>query len=139
MEEIADFLGVAVRSVRRWVAAFRDQGDEGLAARAVEGRPPKLTDEQTQAVLTWLTDSPTAHGFPNELWTAARVGTRIRQEWGITFNRRYLSAWLRERAITPQLPQRVPRERNPERIAHWRARQWPRIQKKCAACRPTWF
>ena len=101
MEEIADFLGVAVRSVRRWVAAFRDHGDEGLALRAGAGRRPKLTAEQTHTVLAWLQDSPTTHGFRHELWTAQRVGECIRQQWGISFNRRYLSAWLRDRAITP--------------------------------------
>jgi transposase len=139
VEEIADFLGVAERSVRRWTAAFRYRGDEGLAARPATGRRPKLTVEQEQTVLAWLQDPATDHGFANELWTAERVGECIRREWGVPFNRRYLSAWLRRRHIAPQLPQRVPRERDPDRIAQWLATDWPRIQKKCAAARPTWF
>jgi transposase len=138
-DEIADLLGVAERSVQRWIAAFLNHGPNGLRARPVPGRPAKLTEEQEQVVLAWLQESPTDHGFANELWTAQRVGTRIRQEWGITFNRRYLSGWLRDRDITPQVPQRVPRERNPERIAHWLATDWPRIKKRPGGGGPTWF
>jgi transposase len=137
-EEIAHFLGVSARSVWRWLAAFWSQGSNGLAARPMSGRRPKLTDEQEQAVLAWLRENPTDHGFPNELWTAGRVAQRIHREWGITFNRRYLSGWLRDRAITPQLPQRVPRERDPDQIARWLATEWPRIKKRCAGCTPIW-
>lgn len=130
-EEVADFFRTSLRSVRRWVAAFRRHGDDGLGARPVSGRPPKLSDQQEREVLAWLQDNPTDHGFPNELWTAQRIGVLVGRHWGIRFNRRYLSAWLRARDITPQKPQRVPRERNPKRIAHWLATDWPRIQKKC--------
>jgi transposase len=137
-EEVADFFGTSVRSVRRWVAAFGDHGPDGLVARPAPGRPRKMTPGQERTVLAWLRDNPTAHGFANELWTAERVGQRIRGEWGITFNRRYLSAWLRDRAITPQLPQRVPRERDPDRIADWLATDWQRIKKRRGGCWPTW-
>ncbi|MGH2618217.1 MAG: IS630 family transposase [Thermomicrobiales bacterium] len=137
-QEIADFLGVSPRAVRLWVAAFLNHGVDGLDARPVQGRPRKLTEEQEQVALTWLQDNPTDHGFANELWTAERVGQLIRQAWGITFNRRYLSTWLRERNITPQKPQRVPRERDPDRIAHWLATDWRRIKKKRGGGRPIW-
>lgn len=136
-EEIADFLEVSERSVWRWIAALEHQGTEGLAARPVSGRPLKLTDEQEQVVLGWLQDNPLDHHFPNELWTAQRVAELIAKTWGVTFNRRYLSQWLRDRNITPQKPQRVPRERDPDRIAHWLATDWPRIQKKYAGGGPT--
>src|SRR3982751_2421673 len=59
-EEVAEFLGVAPRRVRRWVAAFREQGTRGWAARPVPGRPPKLTRAQEKIVLRWLSDCPTA-------------------------------------------------------------------------------
>src|SRR5665213_2657415 len=71
-EEVADFLGVDSSSVRRWVIAFRREGDSGLAARPVSGRPPKLTTTQEKIVRRWLADSPLDHGFATELWTAPR-------------------------------------------------------------------
>ena len=44
--EVADFLGVDPRSVRRWVAAWHQHGAAGLQARPVSGRPPKLSHTQ---------------------------------------------------------------------------------------------
>jgi transposase len=44
-EEVADFLGVAPRSVWRWLAVFRRKGAKGLVARPrpAPGSRPKLT------------------------------------------------------------------------------------------------
>ena len=116
-QEVADFLGVDPSTVRRWLAAFRDRGVNGLAAGPVPGRPRKLTPTQEKIALRWLTDSPMHHGFETELWTAARLGQLIREEFGIRLNTRYLSTWLRDRGFTPQKPQRVARERDPGAIA----------------------
>lgn len=136
-QEVAEFLGVSDRAVRNWVATFRDQGDDALAARPAPGRPPKLTDDQRATVLGWLDRPPTELGFATDLWTAARVGQLIHRRWGIRFNHRYLADWLRRCGLTPQKPARVPRERAPEAIAAWVRDEWPRIQKTRADGRPT--
>jgi transposase len=130
IDEVADFLEVQPRSVKRWLHIFRQGGWNGLASQPVAGRPSKLTPTQEKIVFRWLHDSPTEHGFPTELWSARRLGQLIWEEWGIQFNRRYLPDWLRQRGLTPQKPQRVPRERSPEAIAAWLATDWPRIKKK---------
>jgi transposase len=135
-QEVADFLGVDPSSVRRWLAAFRRQGVDGLVARPVPGRPSKLTLTQEKIALRWLTDNPVEHGFATELWTTSRLGQLIQEEFGVRLNARYLSAWLRDRGLTPQKPQRVPRERDPKAIAEWLASDWPRIKKKPGGKRP---
>src|SRR3954471_8857366 len=129
-QEVAEFLGVDQRSVRRWVAAFREGGGRALLPRPVSGPPPKLTRLQEKIALRWLTEAPTRHGFDTEFWTAARLGQLIEEEFGIRLNARYLSTWLRDRGFTPQKPQRVPRQRDPEAIAAWLESDWPRIKKK---------
>jgi transposase len=135
-EEVADFLGVDPRSVRRWVAAFRQRGPEGLAARPVPGRPPHLSRTQQKIVARWLHDSPTEHGFATDLWSAPRLGQLIRQEWGIGFHPDYLGTWLRRHGYTPQKPRRVAREHDDEAIARWLARDWVRIRKKHSGAGP---
>lgn len=134
--EVADFLGVDPRSVRRWAAAFRGQGADGLAAHPAPGRPRKLTRAQEKAALRWLADSPTEHGFATELWTAQRLARLIEQAWQVRFNPRYLAAWLGARGFSPQRPRRVPRERDERALAAWRARDWPRIKKRPAGAAP---
>ncbi|HWE35158.1 MAG TPA: IS630 family transposase [Isosphaeraceae bacterium] len=129
-QEVAEFLGVDPSSVRRWVASFRRHGAAGLAARPAPGRPPKLTRTQEKVVLHWLADSPAEHGFATELWTGRRLAAVIAQEWDVRLHPRYLTAWLRARGYSPQRPQRVPGRRDPEAIARWLARDWPRIKKR---------
>jgi transposase len=129
-DEIAEFLGISSRSLWRWLASFRDRGPEGLRARPVPGRPRKLTVTQEKIVLRWVRGSPSEHGSATELWTATRLAQLIEEEFGIRFNPRALSAWLKGRGFTPQKPERVPRERDPGAIAAWLASDWPRIKKK---------
>src|SRR3954469_13643807 len=131
-QEVADFLGVDPRSVRRWAATSRQQGAAGLAAQPGPGpgRPPKLTTTQEKIALRWLSDLPTEHGFPTELWSAPRLAQLVEQEFGVHFHPDYLGAWLRQRGYTPQKPRRVPREQDDEAIAQWLAEDWPRIKQK---------
>ena len=46
--EVAQRVGVARRSVRRWKAAFRKRGEKGIQAQRASGRPPKLDAQQLQ-------------------------------------------------------------------------------------------
>jgi len=135
-EEVADFLGVDPRSVRRWVAAFERDGPQGLVARPVPGRPAKLTATQEKIVRRWLAGSPRDCGFTTDLWTCARLAQLIQEEWGVSLHPDYLSVWLRQRGFTPQKPRRRARERDEEAIARWLAVDWPRIKKKPGGATP---
>jgi transposase len=135
--DVAEFLGVSDRSVRRWVKAYRDDGAAALAAKPRPGRPTHLTPEQAQQVLGWFRHSPKAFGFATELWTASRAAWLIEKRFGVSFHSRYLNAWLTQRGITPQKPQKQARERDQVRIDRWIADDWPRILKKGLPRRPT--
>jgi len=127
---VAGVLGVTVRSVQRWVRAYRARGPGALAAEPIPGRPPKLTRVQEKVALRWLDDRPGAHGFDSDLWTAERLAALIRDEWGIALNHRYVCRWLAARGFSPQRPQRVPRERDARAIAAWLDAEWARIKKR---------
>ena len=138
--EVASLLGVSVRSVQRWAAAWSAGGEAALLPKARCGRPAKLTGEQTQQVLGWLLDSPTDFGFATERWTAPRVAALIQRTFGVHMNARYLNDWLRRRGdITPQVPERRAYERDPKQIDAWIERRWPLIKKRPATNTPPWF
>src|SRR5512135_888615 len=85
-EEAADFLGVDPSSVRRWLAAYRRDGGDGLTAQPVPGRLPKLTTTQEKIVLRWLSDPPTEYGFATDLWSGPRLAQLIEQEFDAHFH-----------------------------------------------------
>lgn len=136
--EVAEALGVSERSVWRWQRLWRDDGAAGLAARPGRGRPPKLTEGQAAVVLSWIDRSPREFGFATERWTAPRVADVLWRELRVRMNHRYLNDWLARRGVTPQVPQRVPRERDEGAVAAWVAGRWPLIKKRSpTAARPS--
>ena len=133
---VADFLGVSRRSIGRWRKRFRDGGEAGLETKPRCGRRATLDPEQVELVLSWLDRSACEFGFATDRWTAPRVASVIQQLLGVAMNHRYLNDWLARRGVTPQMPQRQPRERNQALIDAWVRYQWPRIEKRPATCTP---
>jgi len=134
--EVAEFLGVHRYTVNRWMRMFFSGGTRALAAKPAPARQSKLTADQQDQVLQWLTRRPTDFGFSSELWTAPRVAQLIQQHFGVKYHNRYINAWLTERGIRPQKPQRQPREKDPVKIQRWRDEDWSRIKKKPKTSRP---
>jgi transposase len=129
-ELVAGLLQVSERSVWRWLSAWRADGDAGLATKPGQGRPPKLKESQAREVLGWVERSPCEFGFATDRWTAPRVAAVIERWYGVRMNHRYLNDWLGRRGITPQVPERRPRERDEGAIGGWLASQWPAIKKR---------
>jgi transposase len=102
-----------------------------------KGHPSRLSEPQQQQVLAWLEQSPLEFGYPTDLWTAKRVADQIAQQFGITYNFRYLSGWLKQQGISPQKPAAKARQRDEAEIARWLREDWPRILKKRPSPRPT--
>ncbi len=136
-KDVAAFLGVHRVTVAKWVARHRADTDNGLKAKPTPGRPRLLTAAREQTVLGWLTESPTKHGFDTDLWTAKRVAQLIRTKFGVAFHPSYLREWLTKRNHTPQKPARRAKQRNPEAIAAWLKKDWPRIKKRSGGRTPT--
>lgn len=128
--EAAELTGASLRSVRRWLHAWRSEGSRGLITRFRSGAPRKLSPEQESQVVGWLAASATDFGFPTERWTSVRIAVLIEHFFHVEMNHRYLNDWFNRRNVTPRMPERVPRERNSSAIKTWVRYQWPRIKKK---------
>jgi len=82
-KEIAEVLGVNLRSVFRWLAAFANGGQNALLAKPIPGRPPKLTAEEMQWVAKTVKDTtPQQLKFEFGLWTLSLIQEVIRRELG---------------------------------------------------------
>lgn len=127
--EVARRVDADVRSVQRWRRRFEAGGEEALRPKPVPGAPPKLTAKQREALRAILVKGAKAAGFESELWTGRRVAAVVRKHFGVTYHERYVLRLLRALGLTPQRPEPVARERDPEAKAHWLHWQWPALKK----------
>jgi transposase len=125
---VARVLGVGRGTVSRWLKDARRPG--GLAAKPRGNPPPKLTPAQDRRLLGLLRQGADAHGWPNRLWTTARVAALIRRHFGVTYHPDHVGRFLRQRLNwTPQKPRRQARERDEDAIERWKRTVFPRIAR----------
>ena len=126
---VARIMGVTRSSLHRWRRMAR-QG-QGLAAKPAPGAKRRLSDRQLRALEGLLDQGAPAHGFPNELWTAARVAQVIHRHFGVKYHPDYVLRLLRRRLDwTCHKPQRRARERNDKEVERWKGDDFPRILRE---------
>jgi transposase len=127
---IARILGVARPSLYRWRQAARSRPD-GLAAKPHPGPTPRLRDDQLEHLEDLLLDGATAHGWPNELWTANRVAEVIRRHFHLTFHPEHVRK-IRKRRLhwSSQRPQKRVKLPEDEEILRWLDEEFPRILRE---------
>ena len=125
-------IGAAVSAVWLWREKWKKKGDEGLAPRPTPGRPRRLTDRQRQRLPKILAVGAQRYGFPNDLWTARRIGAVLEREFGVRYHPAHVTRLLAELHWSYQKPERRALERNDGAIEHWKRYRWAEIKKKSA-------
>lgn len=128
--EAADAVGVARRTVQRWIAAYRADGNEGIAPIVHPGRPSTLGEKDLRKLEKILLKGPVAFGFPNELWTCERIGMVIAHTFGVSFHRSHVWRILQGMGWTPQKPERRAVERDEDGIEKFIKIEWKKLVKK---------
>jgi transposase len=101
---------------------------DGLAAKPQVGPAPRLSSEQLHRLDGMLRQGAQAHGWPNRLWTCARVAEVIRRHFGVSLHHDHVGRMLRARLNwTPQKPRRRARERDELAIDFWKTYRFPHI------------
>ena len=122
---VAKVLGVDRGTVYRWLRLARRPG--GLDAKPLH-RDPALSDAQLRDLEALLLPGASRHGWPNDLWTAARVKEIIRRHFGIDYHPEHVRKVLKRRlGWTSQKPQVKAKERDEDGIRRWKHEQFPRL------------
>jgi transposase len=122
---VAKVLGVDRGTVYRWLRHAQQHG--GLDAKPL-CRPSSLSDEQLHALEALLLQGAHQHGWPNDLWTAARVQQVILRHFGVAYHPEHVRKVLKRRlGWTSQKPQTKAKERDEEDIRRWKQTEFPRI------------
>ena len=128
--EVAKALGVDRRSVRRWKSQYRAQGQTGIQAKPVPGRPAKRTSQHLERLEKKLLKGAKAAGFETDLWTCPRIACVINEKFGVSYHVDHIGRLLHFLGWSPQKPERRALERNEQQIRTWKRIHWPRIKKK---------
>jgi transposase len=128
---VAAALGVNLRTVFRWLAAYRQGGWGGLEASKRGGRRPKL-DERA---LRWLyrtvvEKTPQQFRFAFALWTAAMVQSLIKERFGVRLSRSSVTRLLGQLGLSAQRPLWRAYQQDPEAVQRWLAKEYPAIQRR---------
>jgi transposase len=117
---LAKVLGVYPSSLSRW-RKLEETGTIG--AKPHPGTSTKLSDNDCEELKQLLLRGATSYGWPNNLWTAARVGRLIYNHFGVMYHPAHISRILRVRLNwTCQKPVNCPEDRDDKVIEIWRSR-----------------
>src|SRR4051812_15548160 len=128
-QAIAEALGDTAGAVSQWMRRGREGGVDALKQRVAPGPTPKLTDEQRAQVPVLLARGAEAFGFRGDVWTAKRVATVIRREFGVRYHPNHVGKLLRAAGWSVQKPITRATQRNEAAIEEWRTKRWPALKK----------
>lgn len=128
--DVARLLNVSWRAVHGWYQEWNCMGVEGLAPKGKPGPAEKFTDEDIEVLRGKLIAGAVANGYANELWTLRRVGRLIADELGKKASHSEVWRLLKRMNWSPQKPERRARERDEDKIEHWKKVQWPALCEK---------
>jgi transposase len=129
---VARVLGVHPKTLARWVRSARHPN--GLAARPQTGPAPRLSSDQLRELEALLLQGAKAHGWHNELWTAARVACVVERHFAISYHPEHVRKILKRRLVwTAQRPRQQNVNRDDKAVASRVRRAFPAIMRAAAA------
>ncbi len=128
---IAEALGITGGAVSQWFKTVREEGLRGLlSSPSKRGSKPRLSKECLQQLPKLLERGAEAYGFRGAVWTRARVGEVIKQEFGVSYSERHVGRVLQQIGWTRQKPIERADQRDEEEIAGWYEKTFPELKKK---------
>ena len=127
--EVARMVGVTSSCVSKWKNVVRRRGVDGLRAKPLLGRKPRLTATQKRRLVAMLKRGAVAAGLDSDLWTCRRVRDLIGKVFGVWYDFNHVGRILHALGFSVQKPEARARERDERAIERWRKKDWPRIKK----------
>ncbi len=105
-QDAADACKVHVRTLRAWLARYRESGIKGLKRRDVSGRPSKLTLSQKEELKRIIRDGPEKSGYDTGRWTASMVCELVLKRFDVRYSLSNIQRLLARLGFSFKLPEK---------------------------------
>jgi transposase len=130
-EDVARVMGLGRSTVYNWLAQYRENGMDGLKARKITGRPPKINGKQMKWIYdTIVQKSPLQFRFEFALWTREMIQKVIKDKFGIRLGLSSVSRLLKQLGLTCQRPIFKAWQQNEQQVKNWLKKVFPKIKKR---------
>ena len=133
---VADVLGVALKTVYRWVKIYKTAGDTALKQKkrgSAKGSRGSLSVEQcTQVQVLIMNHDPGQLNLPFLLWTGKAVKALIYKEFSIDLPIKTIGTYLHRWGFTPKKPLNKSYEQQPEVLKKWLEHEFLDIKKRAS-------
>ena len=127
---IAGALGVTNGAVSQWFKSVREDGLNALRSRRGGGPKSGLSAAELQQLPALLKRGAEAYGFRGAVWTRARVGQVIRQQFGVLYSDSHVGRLLAQVGWTLQKPTEQADRRDEAKVTEWCEETFPELKKK---------
>ena len=130
-DEIAKQMGVSLRSVYRWIAAFALDGEKALLPKPALGPKSQLSDRDMEKLSRIIIEkNPSQYQSEFKLWTLRRVQEVIRREFGCYFSYQWVSVILKRLGLTPQRPRLASVKKDDLWVQRWQIEELPALKDR---------
>ena len=128
--EVADMMGVPLRTLQSWIERYRNDGLSALFKGPYPGKQPRLTPEQKKELAEIIKAGPENAGFDTGVWTGLVVKSLIKTRFGVNYGVSQVRRILKKLGFSLQLPTRSPSKADPAKQEHWIEEEFPEIKEE---------
>lgn len=128
-EDVIQVLGFSRSCIYTWLAKYRAGGWAALKAKAVPGRPLRISGSQMKWVYAAVTqNNPLQYRFEFALWTRDMIQVLLREQFGLRLSVSSVGRLLRQLGLSCQRPLFRAIEQDRRRVEFWKEQEFPAIR-----------
>jgi len=102
--QIAEDLGISVRTLQRWLNVYQSKGVDGLPIQWASGRTPRIPESWAAEIVAWVTQGPAGCGLDRANWTYAELTAHLYRMQGLAVSESTLRTYCAKRGVRPYRP-----------------------------------
>jgi transposase len=102
--QIAEDLGISVRTLQRWLHACQTGGVEGLTIQWAAGRVPRIPAALVPTIRAWVKQGPEGCGLDRGNWTYTELATYFYRRHGIAVSESTMRSVCQKHGVRPYRP-----------------------------------